>query len=139
MTTMTARSPGYEQLRHPLEQRDRLPEWMAVGPHLGESRKTAAEELSERFNLLADRWRAETAFLSSVEDMCIHEAYQRIIGLGQPAVPLLLRGLDREPDHWFWALQAITGQVVHDEGTAGNVAAMARAWTEWGRRNGYLK
>ena len=36
-------------------------------------------------------------------------SYQRIIGLGSAVVPLLLRELERQPDHWFWALKAITG------------------------------
>jgi len=39
-----------------------------------------------------------------------HHAYQRIIGMGDQAIPLLLRELQREVDLWFWALEAITGE-----------------------------
>jgi hypothetical protein len=39
-----------------------------------------------------------------------HPAYQRIIEMGQPVMPLIFRELEREPDHWFWALQSITGE-----------------------------
>ena len=28
--------------------------------------------------------------------------------MGEPVVPLILDELRREPDHWFWALEAIT-------------------------------
>lgn len=42
-------------------------------------------------------------------EMAMHPAYQRIIGLGPEVAPLLLRELERQPDHWFWALKALTG------------------------------
>ncbi len=32
--------------------------------------------------------------------------YQRIIGMGLPAVPLNLEELQQEPHQWFWALEA---------------------------------
>jgi hypothetical protein len=41
-------------------------------------------------------------------DMVTHPAYQQIIGLGKEALPLLFGELRRAPDHWFWALRAIT-------------------------------
>ena len=37
-------------------------------------------------------------------------AYQAIIALGSPVIPLLLQDLQREPAHWFEALKAITGE-----------------------------
>jgi len=33
-----------------------------------------------------------------------------MIGLGWPVVPLILEELNREPNQWFWALEAITEQ-----------------------------
>jgi hypothetical protein len=65
--------------------------------------------LEERFLLLVEQWQRETGMLSLVQKMVIHPAYQRIIGMGQPVVPLILRELEREPDHCFWALESITG------------------------------
>lgn len=52
-------------------------------------------------------------------------------------MPLLLRELEREPDHWFWALKAITGADPVPEACRGKVRDMARSWVEWGRRQGY--
>ena len=40
-------------------------------------------------------------------DMVMHPSYQRIIGMGEDAIPLILNELDRQPDHWFWALHSL--------------------------------
>jgi hypothetical protein len=64
-------------------------------------------------------------------------SYQRIIGLGPAVLPFLLRELEREPDHWFWALKAITGADPVPPSSRGKVREMARFWIEWGRQQGY--
>ena len=69
----------------------------------------AAESVEQKFQRLAAVWRAETGHLSSLTKMVSHPAYQEIIALGPEVVPSLLRDLEREPDHWFAALRAITG------------------------------
>lgn len=95
-----------------------------------------AEELRETFEKLAAEWEAETVMLSSVTRASMHPAYQRIIGLGRQGLPLLLERLEAEPDHWFWALTAITGEDPA-EGTT-TVEDAARAWVEWGRSQGLV-
>jgi hypothetical protein len=55
-----------------------------------------------RFCELAREWKQATAYTSSVTEMVTHPSYQRIIGLGQDAIPLLVAELRRERDHWFW-------------------------------------
>ena len=71
------------------------------------SRQTAQDYLGE----LAATWKADTMFESSESALSSHPSYQRIIGLGPEAVPLLLRSLRASPDHWFAALSAITGEI----------------------------
>jgi hypothetical protein len=93
--------------------------------------------LEETFFGLAEQWRRETGLLSLVQKMVMHPAYQRIIGMGQPVVPLILRDLEQEPDHWFWALQAITGENPVPSEARGDLDRMAAAWIEWGRDRGY--
>jgi hypothetical protein len=93
--------------------------------------------LEATFLQLAEQWRRETGMLSVVSKMAMHPAYQRIIGMGQPVVPLILRELEQEPDHWFWALQAISGDDPVLAEQRGHVAEMATAWLEWGRAHGY--
>src|SRR5437762_230782 len=64
----------------------------------------------KRFRSLARQWKKETAHLSSAARMARHPAYQEIIGMGQPVVPLLLAELKSKPDFWFAALRAVTGE-----------------------------
>jgi hypothetical protein len=61
----------------------------------------------------------------------MHPAYQQIIGMGVDALPLILRELEREPDHWFWALEAITGENPVPPTDRGRLNEMARAWLRW--------
>jgi hypothetical protein len=93
--------------------------------------------LEATFLDLAAQWERATGMLSRVQKMVMHPAYQRIIGMGQPVVPLILRELEREPDHWFWALEAITGANPVLPEQRGRLDEMAAAWLAWGRENGY--
>jgi hypothetical protein len=70
--------------------------------------------------------------------MALLPSYQQIIGIGEPAVPLLLEELRREPDHWFWALEAITMANPVPKEASGKIRQMAMAWIEWGIREGYI-
>lgn len=97
-----------------------------------------ANGASERFSRLAAEWKRQSRYLSNSAQMAMLEPYQRIIGLGQAAVPLILDELRREPDHWFWALEAITEQNPVPAEAAGKVGLMAAAWIDWGRQHGYL-
>lgn len=93
----------------------------------------------ETFTTLVEEWQTETSDLSSTTAMVLHPAYQRIIGLGPGAVPLLLRELQVRPNHWFHALRAITGHNPVRLEQRGNLRKMTAAWLEWGRKQGYLK
>jgi len=93
-------------------------------------------ELDRKFRELAETWRRETAFFSFAQQRVVHPAYQRIIGMGWAAVPLILGELARQPEHWLWALQAITGEEPA-RGTDTLEEAVA-AWLRWGRERGLL-
>lgn len=86
---------------------------------------------------LASDWERDTAFSSSITQKAIHPAYQRIISLGNRAIPFILNRLEDEPGHWFWALKVISGKDPVPAQSQGDLAAMTAAWLEWGRRNGY--
>lgn len=96
-----------------------------------------AQAIQRKFNALADEWEADTRFESMVLNMVTHPAYQQIIGIGPDAVPLILHRLSQRLDHWFWALRAVTGEDPAPEESRGNLEAMAQAWLEWGREQGY--
>jgi len=95
------------------------------------------QRLFAQFDELKTRWQNETEHLSSPTEIALHPAYQRIIGLGPQAIPLILNELDRQPHQWFWALKAITGEDPVPKSDRGRVAAMARAWLAWGDENGW--
>jgi hypothetical protein len=97
-----------------------------------------SEPAEETFKRLADQWHSECLLSSSVTEICTNMAYQQIIGMGAEALPFIFRELQKEPDHWFWALQAITGENPVPKNAAGNLKAMASAWLEWGRHNRHL-
>src|SRR5438105_2382026 len=52
-----------------------------------------------RFRCLVQKWKRAQVFTSSTSQMVLDPAYQEIIGIGGPAVPLLLRELETDPDH----------------------------------------
>ena len=91
----------------------------------------------ERFRKLADQWEAETLFLSFSDQAAAHWAHQAIVGMGEPAVPLILERMRKQGGHWFHALQAITGARPVQPDARGDIGAMQSAWLEWGERNGY--
>lgn len=93
--------------------------------------------LERKFNSLVAQWKPAVEAMSSVTTMVLHPAYQQIIALGPRAIPLLLRELDRELDHWFWALRVLTGENPVPTGIRGNMAAMREAWLAWGRSKGH--
>lgn len=94
------------------------------------------DALIQRFRHLATIWRKECAHLSSIREMVLHPAYQQIVGMGPAAVPLIIRELEYKPDHWFWALRAITGEDPVLPEHRGKVAEMARDWLDWTKGRG---
>jgi len=90
----------------------------------------------EFYNLVTT-WRNETQIAPTAVDLAMHPAYQRIIGMGNKVVPLLLRELEERPDHWFWALESITGAHPILPSQQGNIPQMSDAWLKWAEENGY--
>lgn len=100
---------------------------------------TPTESLQRKLTRLAAQWKAETGHLSLAAGRAMHPAYQRIIGIGPDAIGFLLRELQRTPDDWFWALNAITEVEPVPDGCQGNLREMADAWIKWGQAEGYLE
>jgi hypothetical protein len=80
--------------------------------------------------------------MSSITDIATLPSYQKIIGLGEDAIPLILAELRQEgeePDQWFWALRALTEVDPVSPADRGNVIKMAQAWIAWGENLGYVR
>jgi hypothetical protein len=96
------------------------------------------DKIERKFHRFVREWKAAVGPSSSAVQMTMHPAYQQIIGIGEPAIPLLLHELQRDPDHWFWALHAITGENPVPAESRGRLDGMADAWLDFGRRHGYV-
>lgn len=87
-------------------------------------------DVDSRFARDAKEWKQESEFMSVVTDMVLLDSYQRIIGLGPAAIPLIIEDLKRNgPEHWFWALTAIVGEDQAHGAT--DVPSAAQAWINW--------
>jgi hypothetical protein len=95
------------------------------------------ESLEQRIQRLLDRWRTETAPLSSSTRITGHPAYQELISLGTPALPYLFRDLEKTRDgHLSKALTAITGANPVPDGNIGKILEIADCWLQWGKDKG---
>jgi hypothetical protein len=109
------------------------------------------DKIRKKFAELIKIWKKEAIPLSSnskasihpayqqIDKAIIHPAYQQIIGMGEDIVPLLLNQLDDASDHWFWALESITGENPVPIDNRRKTKRMARAWMDWGKKKGYIK
>jgi len=101
--------------------------------------------LAQAFHEQVECWKHDTGHFSSLTRRIAHPSYLRIIGMaggreGRSAdrtiERLLLLELQSEPDHWFSALTAITGEdPVRPED---DFDEAVNAWLEWGRKKGII-
>jgi hypothetical protein len=97
-----------------------------------------ARDLTAEFERLRVQWERDTINLSDVGQIILHDAYQRMIGLGPAALPLIFAALAAELGFWFPALRAITRDDPVPPEELGDPEAMRTAWLSWARRHGYL-
>ena len=93
-------------------------------------------QLEQEFRGLVSQWSEDTLHISNINKAIKHPAYQQIIGMGKAVssliVPLLLRELEQNPDHWFWALREITKEdPAQSEDTFDGAV---QAWLRWGKQ-----
>ena len=92
----------------------------------------------ERFRILAAQWKEKSRHISNTAQMAMLWPYQQIIGMGDSALPFIFEELVRDPDHWFWALEAITLENPVPQDVNGKVRPMADAWIAWAKQKGFL-
>jgi hypothetical protein len=120
------------------------PQTESTGDTDGVPPKLASAELPDRsafereFDRLAAEWKEHGEYLSSPTAIANLPAYRAIIAMGKPALPLILRDLQKEPDLWFMALKRIAGESPVRKADRGNIVRMTEAWLQWGREHGLI-
>ena len=96
------------------------------------------QQTEHEFRALADHWWRETVYLSNSSRRQTHPPFLKIIGMGRPAVPLILREMqtERSAREWCYALQVITGE--SPGGGRMTYPEKKAAWLGWGREKGLL-
>lgn len=95
--------------------------------------------LEAKFQRCAAAWKRDTDHISVEGEIATHEAYQSIISMGAPAIPLIMEDLQQKPHHWFIALDALTGESQElPEEDYGSINALSEAWVKWGKSRGYI-
>lgn len=111
--------------------------WSYSPPRFG--RQSERDQLYDLFFAYVNTWKNETAHLSSLAKMFTHPSYLRIIALGgrsKEVVRFLLEELRSEPDHWFAALKAITGE--DPASPDSDFDSSVEAWLRWGEAHGLI-
>lgn len=88
------------------------------------------------FECLAEYWKDQTQFESSLEAIFGHPAVELIVELGRSVFPLALEHAENEPERWSYILSRITGSQPLPSGARREDAA--RIWSEWGRIEGWI-
>ena len=88
------------------------------------------------FEVLAATWKMETVFVSSVTEKWSHPAYQSIIAMGKPAIPLIFEQIGDGERLWTQALLSITTENPAEATRTPEEAQ--QAWLKWGEVSGWL-
>ena len=91
----------------------------------------------EEFQRLADQWRRETGHFSYLPRKYRHPSYQRILAMGQFAVPFILRSLKEEGGWWFDALARLANEDPAKD--AVGFDGCREAWLKWGNERGLVE
>lgn len=114
--------------------------WRAISitqvVHAGYEQLEFDFDAERRFEHLVNQWRKETRYLSSLAKISMHPAYQKIIGMGQKALPLILREMQKKGGHWLWALHVITDEDPAPPNATFDEAVLA--WLNWGKQRRYI-
>jgi hypothetical protein len=93
------------------------------------------QQIKKQFDFLNNLWQSETIFSSSINEIVNNSAYRSIIGLGGGVLPLIINDLKVSENHWFYALEAITGHNPIKSEHIGIVPFMKNDWIEWAENN----
>jgi hypothetical protein len=83
------------------------------------------------------QWIEGVGPISDPKKILAHPAYTRIVDMGKPAIPIILRHLEREPSLLAWTLFDLTGANPVRPSDSGRIDKITKAWIKLGRENHY--
>lgn len=116
-------------------------QWRVVGRPSPMSTHTAPAPTTEdeqRFHQLAEEWISETAAFSDPVRIFLHKSLFKIIGMGEKALPLVLKEVEKNSAQWFVVLDAISPIRPVKAQDEKNLERVRQAWIEWGRSEGLI-
>ncbi len=84
-----------------------------------------------KFQTLLTHWKQETGGFSLARQKQYHPTYLKIIGMGEKALPHLLREVQNRRRYFFVALEAIANE--NPAANTENFDDAVNAWITWGR------
>jgi hypothetical protein len=97
-----------------------------------------APEVERRFQRLTEEWIRDTAFYSDPVPIFLHRALFKIIGMGEKALPLILKEMEKRSADWLVALDAVSPVNPVNAEDEKDFERAANAWIAWGRSNGLI-
>ena len=93
------------------------------------------KQLSTKFDLYSGIWKTETMFSSNISEITNNSAYRSIIGLGKDIIPFIIEDLKQSENHWFYALELLTGENPIKSEQRGIINLMKSDWLNWAKKN----
>lgn len=93
------------------------------------------QQLSKKFDFYSGIWKTETMFSSNSSEITNNSAYRSIIGLGKDIIPFIIEDLKQSENHWFYALELLTGENPIKSEHRGIINLMKSDWLNWAERN----
>jgi hypothetical protein len=93
------------------------------------------QQLSKKFDLYSGIWKTETMFSSNSSEITNNSAYRSIIGLGKDIIPFIIEDLKQSENHWFYALELLTGENPIKSEHRGIINLMKSDWLNWAKKN----
>ena len=93
------------------------------------------KQLGTKFDLYSGIWKTETMFSSNSSEITNNSAYRSIIGLGKDIIPFIIEDLKQSENHWFYALELLTGENPIKSEHRGIINLMKSDWLNWAKKN----
>ena len=107
-------------------------------PDLPENGEAEEDSVAEKFDRFFEKWYEETAPISG-SAIFTNPNHQKMIDLGEAAIPLMLKKLQEKPHFLFRALAKISGENPVLKEHHGKFDLIIEDWLNWGKQKGFVQ